>query len=89
MKIEVSPENGADAAVLVSRGLEDAGRGRADADEAPAPAARVVQRLGRRRVDPALLRVHLVVARVVRFDRQEGAGADMQRHAMQRAPRAP
>ena len=78
MKSEVSPANGR------MRPRSSAALSRMRAVVVPTQTMRPpfardsVQRLGRRFVDRARLRVHLVVARVLRLDGQKRARADMQ-----------
>ena len=78
---------GPDGAALVGRAFDQARRSRADRDDPPAARARGVERRRGRGVDASPFGVHLVIARVVRLDRQEGAGADVQGHAMEARPR--
>ena len=74
MKMSVVPEKGSRP-----EALEQAERGGAHRHDAPAPGARRLEALAGGGGDLAPLGMHLVVARVLGLDRQEGAGAHMQR----------
>ncbi len=80
MKMSVAPDHVPDRSVLVRRAFEEPQRGRADGDDPPASLAHLVERRGRFLAERAALRMHRMLVRIVRLDRQERAGADMQRH---------
>ena len=75
---------GGDEPVRVGRALQQPQARRADGDDPAAGRARRDSARRGRRVDAAPFRMHRVIARVLDLDRQEGAGADMQREPMQR-----
>ncbi len=52
-------------------------------DDPPAFGAHRIERRRRFRGHDAQLGMHLVLGRIVHLDRQEGAGADMERHLVQ------
>ena len=87
MKIAVSPSKGRTVPVLARGAFEQAQRGGADRDQPPARRARGVEPIRGRGVDPAPFGVHDVVGGVVRLDRQEGAGADMEGQRLVADPR--
>ena len=67
--------------------LNQTQRGGADRDNPAALFARIIQRLGGRRIEAAPFGVHDVIVGVLDLYGQEGAGADVQRHPMQARPR--
>ena len=60
--------------------FEEAQTRRADRDDAAAPSARRIDPLRHRGSHNAPFGVHPMLARVIRLDRQKGAGSDMQGH---------
>ena len=84
MKIDVSPSNGAMPPIVVRRALDEPQRSGADRDDPAAFSSRAaIERRGGRRIEAAPFRVHDVVVGVLDLDGQEGARADVQRHAME------
>ena len=70
-------------AILAGGAFQQPQRGRADRDDPPAFGARRIERIGHLGRHRAEFGMHLVAFGVVRLDRQERAGADVQRHLVQ------
>ncbi len=73
---------GANDAVFAGGAFQQPQRGRAGGDDAAARAPRRVERIRRFRAHRAPFRMHDMAFGIVGLDRQEGAGADVQRDDM-------
>ena len=67
-----------DGSVFGRGALDQAERGGADRNQPPAGRPRRIQPIGRGLVGPSPLAVHPVIAGVIRLDRKEGSGTDVQ-----------
>ncbi len=83
MKISVAPAERLYLALARGR-LQQAQRCGADGDDATAALPHGIERRGGRGGNLARFEMHLVLARVLRLHRQEGTGADVQRHEVAR-----